>query len=163
MLEYVHIQTPSPQGFHSTRKQCTALPEAQLPGATASLQGGGEGEGRVGMHTHTQCVYTCASGRRKCTPDWRVSTREVRGTCCTQALDWGGGRVTGAAGLASFTQMCSRHTLRPAAGGTGRAPGSSYSWVCRPTIREALGVGTARTYILLKMQMPQRAEHSRFR
>lgn len=59
ILEHMHVQTPSSQGFQSARKQHTAPPGAQLPGTTASLVGGGEGVRAVYTHVCIKSVYPC--------------------------------------------------------------------------------------------------------
>lgn len=59
VLEHVHVQTPSSQGFQSARKQRTAPREAQLPGTTASLVGGGEGLRAGYTRACIKSVYTC--------------------------------------------------------------------------------------------------------
>lgn len=75
------------------------------------------------------CVYmkdvlsTCMSG--VCEHVWCVSTHD-RCTCGAHALDWGGRERMRTAGLASFTQVCSRQMLIPKGWQAKESPNLSY-------------------------------------
>lgn len=65
------------------------------------------------MCVYEECIYVC-KWQSKCRREWRedARTREVRGTRCA-GVGLGGGKVTGAAALANYTQTCSRQGLMP--------------------------------------------------
>lgn len=129
ILEHVHVQTPSSQGFQSARKQHTALE------TTASLVQGGEGVRAVYTCMYKECVSMCASGRCKCKCEWSVQapTEHTRGERHSLHAGVGGaGEGTSSDGSGQH-QTRSREMVMASSLRHKEAPGLSYSGVCHRT------------------------------